>query len=245
MKDTITLLNERKSVRSFDNRTIPQLDQRVILNAALQAPTAGNMTLYTILNITDPKLKLDLAESCDHQAFIVTAPMVLVFCADYHKWYELFKTNDGNTRKPGTGDLMLAMDDALIASMNAVTAAEALGIGSCYIGDILENQEHVKELLHLPQYVLPACMLVLGYPSELQRNRKKPLRFDLEDVVQENTYEKKDLKAMLAKQTGIADEKEMNDYITRYRRRKWDSDFSREMTRSVQAMIDAWNKGEE
>ena len=50
---------------------------------------------------------------------------------------------------------------------------------------------------------------------------------------------------MLAKQTGIADEKEMNDYITRFRRRKWDSDFSREMTRSVQAMIDAWNKGEE
>ncbi|MEE3487400.1 MAG: nitroreductase family protein [Bulleidia sp.] len=245
MKDTITLLNERKSVRSFDNRTIPQLDQRVILNAALQAPTAGNMTLYTILNITDPKLKLELAESCDHQAFIATAPMVLVFCADYHKWYELFRKNEENTRKPGTGDLMLAMDDALIASMNTVAAAEALGIGSCYIGDILENYEHVKQLLHLPQYVVPACMLVLGYPSELQKNRKKPARFDLDDVVQENTYKEKDLRAMLVKQTGIVGEAEMEDYIIRFRKRKWDSDFSKEMTRSVQAMIDAWNKGEE
>ena len=46
-------------------------------------------------------------------------------------------------REPDVGDLLLAVSDANIAAQNAVTAAEAMGIGSCYIGDIMENAETV------------------------------------------------------------------------------------------------------
>ena len=55
---------------------------------------------------------------------------------------------------------MLATDDALIAAQNAVTAAESLGIGSCYIGDILEQYETHRELFCLPKYAVPAAMIV-------------------------------------------------------------------------------------
>ena len=44
-------------------------------------------------------------------------------------------------RRPGEGDLLLATADAAIAAQNAVTAAWSLGIGSCYIGDVMENCE--------------------------------------------------------------------------------------------------------
>lgn len=60
-------------------------------------------------------------------------------------------------RKPDVGDLMLAVSDAVIAAQNAVVAAESFGIGSCYIGDIIENYEEQRRLLQLPEYVFPAA----------------------------------------------------------------------------------------
>lgn len=77
-------------------------------------------------------------------------------------------------RKPGVGDLMLAVTDTVIAAQNAVVAAESFGLGSCYIGDIMENCEEQRRLLCLPDYVFPAAMLVLGWPTEQQKQRPKP-----------------------------------------------------------------------
>ena len=146
MTTVIEMLNQRKSVRAYEDRPISKEDKKLILNAALQAPTAGNMTLYTILDITDPVMKKRLSVTCDNQPFIAEAPMVLVFCADYHRWYELFKRHVDEVRAPAEGDLLLANADALIAAQNVVMAAESLGLGSCYIGDVTENFEIHKEL---------------------------------------------------------------------------------------------------
>ena len=67
---------------------------------------------------------------------------------------------------PSEGNFILATQDALIAAENAVIAAESLGVGSCYIGDIMENYEYHKKLLNLPKYVYPVTMLTLGYYPE-------------------------------------------------------------------------------
>ncbi len=142
MNEVIRQLKERKSVRVFTDKEITPKEVSVILEAAVNAPTAGNQQLYTIINVTDPKLKEQLAESCDHQPFIAKAPLVLVFCADCRKWYNAFEKYGCSPRKPGVGDLMLAVSDANIAAQNAVVAAQSLGIGSCYIGDIMENAEN-------------------------------------------------------------------------------------------------------
>ncbi len=233
MNETIRLLIERKSVRVFEDREIAEDTVREILTAAVNAPTAGNQQLYTILRVTDPAIKARLSESCDHQPFIAESKLLLVFCADCLKWYEAFKAAGCGPRKPGAGDLLLAVDDALIAAQNAVTAAESCGIGSCYIGDIMENIETQREILGLPEYVFPAALLVFGYPTGQQKNRKKPERADLRYIVQENTYHRhtpEELKAMFAlKYAGSSFESWMDAFC----RRKYNSDFSREMTRSV------------
>ena len=242
MNETIRLLNERKSVRVYAPGPLAPEVKSAILNAALQAPTAGNMTLYTILDITDQALKERLSETCDHQPFIATAPLVLIFCADYHRWFTLFEQDEPATRRPGEGDLLLAVSDALIAAQNAVTAAEALGMGSCYIGDILENFEIHKELLKLPAHVLPAAMVVFGVPTEGQKARPKPPRFKVEDVVCENAYAERDFAAMLRERQGRSPE-EFEKWISGFRSFKWDCEFSKEMTRSVQAMLKAWQEG--
>lgn len=239
---TLKQLHERTSVRAYEDRPLPEEVRRAILEGAIQAPTAGNMALYTILDIREPELKLALSHSCDEQPFIATAPMVLIFCADYHRWYSVFKAQEEATRTPDVGDLFLAQADALIAAQNAVVAAQSLGVGSCYIGDITERFEYHRALLKLPQYVLPTAMVCFGYPTEQQLRREKPRRFQLEELVHENGYDAQkgaSMAAMLARQTGKTGE-ELDGWLRRFRIRKWDSPFSREMSRSCAAMLDAW-----
>ena len=88
--ETLDLLMRRKSVRVFEEREIAEADRRRILEASLRAATAGNMTLYTIIDVKEQKLKDRLAVTCDNQPFIATAPLVLVYCADYRRWYQAF-----------------------------------------------------------------------------------------------------------------------------------------------------------
>ncbi len=83
---------------------------------------------------------------------------------------------------------MLAVTDTAIAAQNAVTAAWSLGIGSCYIGDVMENCEKQRRLLKLPQYVFPAVMAVFGYPTQQQIDRQKPSRVEMRHIVHENGY---------------------------------------------------------
>jgi nitroreductase/FMN reductase (NADPH)/FMN reductase [NAD(P)H] len=233
MNKTIQELTDRKSVRAFTEQPIDQETKKVIIQAAMEAPTAGNQQLYTILDITDQKLKERLAETCDHQPFIARAQMVLIFCADCQKWYDAYEAGGCNPRKPGAGDLMLAVTDAAIAAQNAVTAAESLGIGSCYIGDIMERCEIHRELLHLPDYVFPAAMLVFGYPTDQQKQRPKPGRRDQKYIVRENGYYRMtdpELRAMLEDQSG---KQGFENWIRAFCNRKYNSDFSVEMSRSV------------
>jgi len=240
VNDVISFLKKRKSVRVFEDKPIGSEKKAVILDAALQAPTAGNMTLYTIIDVTDKKLKETLAVTCDNQPFIAKAPLVLVFCADYYRWINVFRKHVDDVRHPSYGDLFLANADALIAAQNAVVAAESLGIGSCYIGDITENFEKHRELFDLPDYVVPACMLCFGYPAKSQIERQKPPRFKAQDIVFQNTYNKAkadNMENMLCERQNISEEK-IGEYIRKFCNRKHNSDFSIEMSRSCKAMVD-------
>lgn len=240
MNEVIRQLCARKSVRAFTDKEIGPGEKAAILRSAVEAPTAGNQQLYTILDITDPALKARLAVSCDNQPFIAEGKMVLLFCADFQKWYDAFAAAGCEPRMPGVGDLMLSVCDTLIAAQNAVTAAESLGIGSCYIGDVMENCELHRELLHLPDYVFPAAMVVFGYPTEQQKNRPKPERAAMEHIVHENAYRRMDareLEAMFAPKSGA---NSYEAWMQAFCKRKYNSEFSREMTRSVGKYLESY-----
>lgn len=243
--ETLRGLSDRKSIRQFTNRPITDAEKRVILHAAAQAPTAGNQMLYTILDVTDPALKEKLAHSCDEQPFIAQAPLVLIFLADCQRWLDAYHLAGCSPRAPGYGDLLLAVADACIAAQNAVTAAWSIGIGSCYIGDILENAEYHREILRLSDFVMPAAMVVFGYPTEKQLARKKPTRFSLKQIVRENYYrplKPEEQHCLFAQRSEQADTFDFNAYIAAFCKRKYNSDFSREMTRSAEIYLDAFQR---
>jgi FMN reductase (NADPH) len=246
MNEVLKTLYERKSVRVFEERPISIEDKEAILLAAMAAPTAGNQQLYTIIDITDRVLLKELSVTCDNQPFIATAPMALIFCADAQKWYDAYLAGGCGPRKPGPGDLLLAVSDACIAAQNAATAAQSLQIGSCYIGDITERCEDHRRMLNLPAYVFPAAMLVFGYPTEQQISRVKPERCDLRYIVHENRYrsmKKEELSDMLKKGR---DGWNFEEWIQAFCKRKYNSDFAAEMSRSVAQYLTAFGMtGEE
>ncbi len=237
MNETINIIKSRKSIRVYTDREITAEEKRLILESAINAPTAGNQQLYTIIDVTDEALKNKLVKSCDNQSFIADAKMVLIFCADCKKWYDGYIDAGCTPRKPGVGDLLLAVSDTNIAAQNAVIAAESLGIGSCYIGDIMENCETQRELLGLPEYVFPAAMIVFGFPTEQQIAHEKPKRAPIEVVVSENAYPAMD-EAYREKLFGYkAADGDYKRWMKMFHDRKYNSDFAVEMTRSVHEFL--------
>lgn len=258
MNEVMQVLMQRKSVRAYTDEPIRVEVREAVLQAALRAPTAGNLMLYSILDITDPAIKDRLAVTCDHQPFIARAPMVWLFLADYQRWYDAFLASGveevcaqrgESMRKPAEGDLFLACSDALIAAQNAVIAAESFGIGSCYIGDIMEQYEVHKELFGLPQYVFPICMLVFGRPTQQQRDRERTTRFDSKFIVFENRYrrfDRSEFEEMFAEREAARVKGHTADGAQNVGQatylRKFNADFTKEMTRSVQLILQEWLK---
>lgn len=244
MNDTIKLLLQRKSTRSFLDKEISKEDKDLIIEAAINAPTAGNMQLYSIIEVEDEELKSKLSILCDNQPFIKEAKYVLIFVGDYYKWQKAFKSIGLNPRDIEEGDMLLAAEDALIAASNAQVASESLGIGSCYIGDIMENAEEVSKLLKLPNHTYPACMIVFGYPSENMKNVNKPKRVDSKYVLFKNEYSSlnnDEIKDMLYSRTVP---KGYEEWMRAFMERKHNSDFSKEMQRSAKVHIDRFKNND-
>jgi FMN reductase (NADPH)/FMN reductase [NAD(P)H] len=251
---TIDLINARTSTRTFSADPITASDREAVLQATLRAPSAGAMMLYSIIQIEDQALKDRLAETCDDQPFIARAPWVLVFVADMQRWMDLFAASDVaalpgilHRDAPGLGDLMMACSDALIAAQTAVLAAESLGIGSCYIGDVLEQAETVAELLELPHHTLPVAMVVFGRPIK----SRPPTPHCESHVIQTDRYHRlspeelgglsAELQEMYAPhglKPGFA------NYPQEVYQRKFACDFMAEMNRSVEWWLRRWESPE-
>jgi FMN reductase (NADPH)/FMN reductase [NAD(P)H] len=217
------------------------------------------MMLYTIIEVEDQAMKNQLAHTCDEQPFIAKSPYVLVFLADYQRWYDYYLVSGAEElcnerglqmRTPEEGDFLLACCDTLIAAQSAVIAAESLGVGSCYIGDILEKYEIHQQLFGLPKYAVPVTMLCFGYPTPAQAARPLTTRFAKEYIVHKNAYRRmspSELNLMFQERnqqflkTGNARNGITNVGLNNFIK-KFMADFSAEMNRSSQVMIDHWAK---
>ncbi|WP_373897334.1 nitroreductase family protein [Haloimpatiens sp. FM7315] len=258
MNEVLNVIKNRTSLRNYDNRDISVEDLNTIIESAMRAPTAGNMMFYSIIVIKDKDKKLALSKTCDNQAFIAKAPVLLLFVADMQRQYDYYKVSGVKEyckkkgldyTAPSKGDFLLACSDALVAAQNAVIAGESLGIGSCYIGDIMENYEKHKKMLNLPPWAFPICMLTFGYYKEDEKKIIKS-RFDKKYIVFEEEYKNlnhEDFKEMY---------KEKEKYVVKGNKfnaenfgqliygRKSGSDFMKEMNRSVEVALKFWDRHE-
>lgn len=256
MNSTIDLINKRVSLRKYSEREVTPEVLDVILNSAMRAPTAGNTMMYSMIVIRDEEKKKRLSQTCDNQPFIAKAPVVIVFVADSHKMNKYFKVsgvgeycekNNKNLNTPDLAQLFLAAGDAFIAAQNAVVAAESLGLGTCYIGDIVENYDTHRKLLNLPNWATPVAMLCLGYyPEDYPRTPKT--RFDKKYVVFEEEYKELTEEEIFEmynendRNVPIPNVYNAENFGQLLYGRKFGSDFMKEMNNGLIKAVESWMK---
>ena len=171
--ETMKLLFERGSCRSYEDREIPEDVLRAVLEAGTHAPTGGNLQPYSIIKIRNGETRRKLAEYCG-QGFIGEAPVVLLFCIDLHRigrWAGLEVAPF--TATSSFRHFWVSFQDTIICAQNICTAADAMGLGSVYIGTALEIFQELRDMFQLPEGVFPVVLLCLGYPDKEILTRKK------------------------------------------------------------------------
>ncbi|MGV8981979.1 nitroreductase family protein [Clostridium sp.] len=256
MNKVIDVINNRMSLRKYSNKSIEKEHLDTIIESAMRAPTAGNMMMYSMIVVEDEEKKLKLSKTCDNQPFIAKAPLVIIFLADMKRWYDYFEyagvrnyseKHNIKFEGPNKGSFLLATNDAIIAAQNAVIAAESLNIGSCYIGDIMENYEIHKEMFNLPELVFPVAMLCFGYYPEATK-RIKTTRFDKQYIVFKDEYktltsnEFDDMYMVLNEKVSKVNKFEAENIGQYLYARKISSDFMKEMGRSIDVALKQWNE---
>ena len=150
--ETVNLMLNRKSIRSFTERDPSEVEIEVLLEAARQAPFAYQA--YSIL------FRKDRSKNPFH------APLTFIFCADLYKIERMMEIRGWKRSMNDLFTLLLSFQDAAYAAQNMVIAAESLKMGSCYIGGAPLAANALRQEFDLPPHVFPLVALAVGYPKE-------------------------------------------------------------------------------
>ena len=185
--ETIRMLHERASIRRFDDRQIEPDVLRAVLEAGIHAPT-GAMQPYSIVKIEDDEAKQRVFDfdGCG-QRQIVEAPVDLLFCIDMHRnerWASLRVAPF--TAASSFEEWWVSFQDTVICAQTICTAADAMGLGSVYIGTVYWYFRQLREMFKLPPGVFPVVLLCLGYPKAERPKARRKLGVDV--VVHDGVY---------------------------------------------------------
>jgi nitroreductase len=160
------IVDTRYSVRAFDpDADVPPEQIERLLDAALQAPSAGNRQPWHFYVVRSPALRRALAAAAFGQGFVAQAPIVIVVCANPPRSAARYGTR---------GHELYCLQDTAAAAEHILLGAVALGLGSCWVGAFDEGQ--VARVLNMPANLRPVAMLPLGTPAtdEAGRSPRRP-----------------------------------------------------------------------
>jgi len=158
-------IQERYSVRSYQQRPVEKEKLESVLEAARSAPTAKNVQGWRLVVAQDAVTRQKLMKAANNQAFVGEAPVVIACCA----------VNTEHVMR--CGQLAYPIDAAIAIDHMTLQAVEE-GLGTCWIGSFYEDQ--VKAILGIPDQVRVVELLTLGYPADSQAAKT---RLPLEKLV--------------------------------------------------------------
>lgn len=186
--DALQQLLGHRSVRAYTAQPLAAGTLERLVAAAQSAATSSNLHAWTVVAVQDPARKARLAELCGQQAHVAQAPLFLVWLADLSR----LDRNAQRQQRPADANrylehFVLAVVDAALAAQNAVVAAEAMGLGTVYIGGLRNHADTVAAELQLPAHVFPVFGLCVGHPDPAQPTAVKP-RMPQPLVLHHETY---------------------------------------------------------
>lgn len=156
----------RKSIRKYADKPVDDQLLNTLLAQAEHTQTMGNLQLYSVVVTRSAEMKQQLAPAHFNQPMVTQAPVVLTFCADYHRTTEWAKLRKGH---PGYDNLLSyqnAATDALLFCQRFCDLAEAQGLGLCFLGTTVYQPHEIIRILQLPCLVMPVATITLGWPAE-------------------------------------------------------------------------------
>ncbi len=163
--NAIDTILAHKSVREFSDRPVEDDVLEKILKAACNGSTMGGLQLFSIIVTKDKEMMKKMAPFHFNQPIATSAPLILTFCADFHR-FDCYCEMSGVATDAyhNAQAYQWAVTDAIIAAQNACVAAESLGLGLCWLGTITYNVPQFIDAFQLPEHVVPVACIPMGYP---------------------------------------------------------------------------------
>ena len=174
--DTFECIKTRRSIRKYLDKPVPWDDIHAVVEAAMYAPSAGNLQNWKFIILLERGLKKKIAEAALQQYWIEAAPVVIVVCAEPGKAERYYGVR---------GERLYTIQNCAAAIENMLLAANARGLGSCWVGAFEEDA--VTRALSIPENegIRPQAILTFGYPDE---KPEMPRRFTIETLLYFNKW---------------------------------------------------------
>lgn len=160
----------RRSVRNYEKKDVPNELIGQILEAAVNAPSAGNMQPWEFIVVKDIEIKRELASAALRQRHVSEAPVVIVVCANPEKSADKYGER---------GKSLYCIQDTAAAIENMLLTANSLGLGTCWVGAF--DEDSIKNILGIPQKLKPVALITVGFPREFEKPTKT-LRIPFENI---------------------------------------------------------------
>jgi nitroreductase len=143
--DVFEAIQERRSIRSYQDKPVPRELLEKILEAGRLAPSAKNCEPWHFIAVTNAEKRKTLSGGT-WAKFLTQSPLVIVACGDKKAspdWYAI---------------------DVALAVENMVLTAVSLGLGTCCVGSF--NEKDIKATLKVPENFEVLVMIAVGYSGD-------------------------------------------------------------------------------
>lgn len=167
--DILKAVKERRSIRDFQKKDIPDALLERLAEALIWAPSAGNLQARKFYFVRQPNTKKKIAAAALNQSFIAEAPLVIVGCSDS-------RISDKYGER---GVYLYSVQDVALSIMGMMLLAHENGLGSCWVGAF--NEADIRKILDMPNHLRPVAIVPVGYPSKIPY---PPPRVSIKDAVE-------------------------------------------------------------
>jgi len=169
----------RRSIRKFYDIPVPLEYITDIINAGIHAPSAGNLQSYKFVVVTDDETRLKISDACLSQAWITTAPVIIVICSEVEKLERLYGMR---------GKKMYSLQECACVAENMLLRAHELDLGACFVSAF--DNDMLREVIDAPKEVVPQVVIPLGYADE---KVPKTAKYEVRDLTYFDTWDQKDV----------------------------------------------------
>jgi coenzyme F420-0:L-glutamate ligase/coenzyme F420-1:gamma-L-glutamate ligase len=181
MQELFSTIRDRRSIRKYHNKPVPQSFIEDVLVAAGWAPSAHNAQPWRFIVLTEDASKKELAKAmADSWAAdmtkdgveieeelrkirverFATAPVVILACSTMK---DMNKQPDAERQSV---ERDLAMQSLGAAIQNLLLMAQAEGLGACWFCAPGFCKSTVRTVLKIPESVEPQTLIAMGYADE-------------------------------------------------------------------------------